>query len=420
MDKKLQGSWLIHHTNKLQNVTNQGQYQSTFVAGKAGILLSAISETNQSVLPNDKLEVLANASNINIGFELPRLLELLKEQELIDVTASGVGVLGVTTSSALQHTSSIFESLSPKNIEISAIELAESASIKPVRSSELGERLSDDYKLSTKEIKQLFYDSESIGFVDAEPIGKDEKLLFNGNLFRRDSAVKTKAVLDSLNSSEQAALTELIQSLKKNACVPYPDALKILGERLFKKVNAIGFFDVNVVSNSQEEVGYLTLPAAFSKFSSSMVDDAFDLAKAFVASLTYGMTKSDYARGQISMIDRLLGALIDGREVGPVSAIGQDYKILELKGVVSIRHGTKGGRSGPLMRLLKKEVGELALQAIRQGDVSEQSIIALPGAAITKFRGPEVNREIIRREQIQKSPFETNDMISALRTGGGF
>lgn len=249
---------------------------------------------------------------------------------------------------------------------------------------------------------------------------KNEKILFNGNLFRRHSAVKTKTVLDSLNSGEQAALTELIQKLKRNACVPYTDALKILGEILFKKVNAIGFFDINVVSNSQEEVGYLTLPAAFSKFSSSMVDDAFDLAKAFVASLTYGMTKSDYARGQISMIDRLLGALIDGREVGPVSAIGQDYKILELKGVVSIRHGEKGGRSGPLMRLLKKEVGELALQAIRQGDVSEQSIMALPGAAITKFRGPEVNREIIRREQIQKSPFETNDMINALRTGGGF
>lgn len=420
MDKKLQGSWLIHHTNKLQNVTNQGQYQSTFVAGKAGILLSAISETNQSVLPNDKLEVLANASNINIGFELPRLLEVLKEQELIDITASGVGVLGVTTSSALQHTSSIFESLSPKSIELSAIELAESASINPVLSSELGERLSDDYKLSKKEIQQLFYDSENIGFVDAEAISKDEKLLFNGNLFRRDSAVKTKAALDSLNSAEQAALAELIQKLKSNACVPYADALQILGGKLFKKVNAIGFFDINVVSNSQEEVGYLTLPSAFSKFSSSMVDDAFDLAKAFVASLTYGMTKSDYARGQISMIDRLLGALIDGREVGPVSAIGQDYKILELKGVVSIRHGTKGGRSGPLMRLLKKEVGELALQAIRQGDVSEQSIIALPGAAITKFRGPEVNREIIRREQIQKSPFETNDMISALRTGGGF
>ncbi|GAC24323.1 hypothetical protein GMES_2027 [Paraglaciecola mesophila KMM 241] len=420
MDKKVQGSWLIHHTNKLQNVTNQGDYQNTFVAGKAGILLSAISETNQSVITNEKLNVLANASNINTAFELPKLLEVLKEQELIDVSSSGVGVLGVTTSSALQHTTNIFETLDPKNIEVSAIELAEIASNKPVSSTELSEKISDEYQLAKNEVKQLFHDSENIGFVDAEPISKNEKLLFNGNLFRRNSAVKTKAVLDSLKVEEQASLTELTQLLKQNACVSYTDALRILGEPLFKKVNSIGFFDINVVSNNQEEVGYLTLPSAFSKFSNSMVDDAFDLAKAFVASLTYGMTKSAYARGQISMIDRLLGALIDGREVGPVSAIGQDYKVLELKGVVAIRHGTKNGRSGPLMRLLKKEVGELALQAIRQGDVSEQSIQSLPGAAITKFRGPEANREIIRREQIQKSPFETNDMISSLRTGGGF
>ncbi|MHA2936880.1 hypothetical protein ACXJY6_01140 [Vibrio sp. RC27] len=420
MDKKVQGSWLIHHTNKLQNVTNQGEYQNTFVAGKAGILLSAISETNESNLSIDKLNVLANASNINTAFELPKLLDVLKDQELIDVTPSGVGVLGVTTSSALQHTTNIFESLEPKSIEVSAIELAEIASTKPVSSSDISEKISDDFQLPKKEVDQLFYDSENIGFVDAESISKDEKILFNGNLFRRDSAVKTKAVLDSLKPAEQASLNELTQMLKKNACVPYSEAIRILGEPLFKKVNSIGYFDINVVSNNHEEVGYLTLPSAFSKFSNSMVDDAFDLAKAFVASLTYGMTKSTYARGQISMIDRLLGALIDGREVGPVSAIGQDYKVLELKGVVSIRHGTKGGRSGPLMRLLKREVGELALQAIRQGDVSEQSIQSLPGAAITKFRGPEANREIIRREQIQKSPFETNDMISALRTGGGF
>ncbi|AMO54949.1 hypothetical protein [Endozoicomonas montiporae] len=196
---------------------------------------------------------------------------------------------------------------------------------------------------------------------------------------------------------------------------------KILGESLFRKVSSIGFFDINVVSNSTEEVGYLTLPSAFSKFSSSsMVEDAFDLAKAFVASLTYGMTKSAYERGQISMIDRLLGALIDGREVGPVRAIGQDYKILELKGVVSVRMGSKNGRSGPMMKLLKKEICELALQAIRQGDVSEQSLPSLPGATITKYQGPEVNRENARRQQIQRSPNETNDMINSLRTGGVF
>ena len=46
-----------------------------------------------------------------------------------------------------------------------------------------------------------------------------------------------------------------------------------------------------------------------------------------------------------------------------------------------------------MLKLLKKEVGQLALQAIRQGDVSEHSLQSLPSAAITKFSGPEDSRE---------------------------
>ena len=64
MDKKTKGSWLIHHTNKLQGVTNQIGYEKTFLAGKAGILLSAISSNNQVTVNNDRLTVLAKAANI--------------------------------------------------------------------------------------------------------------------------------------------------------------------------------------------------------------------------------------------------------------------------------------------------------------------------------------------------------------------
>ncbi|MBL1432842.1 MAG: hypothetical protein COC09_05300 [Gammaproteobacteria bacterium] len=419
MDNKVKGAWLIHHTNKLQNVTNQEKYQKAFLAGKSGILLSAISESNQSIVSNKKLAVLANAANINTTFELPKLLDVLQEHQLIDKSESGVGVLGVTTVTTLQHTSNIFESLEPNNVEKSVIELAEIASEKPVESTILSEKISDLYQLSNNEMSGVLSDSEQIGFVDVENISKNEKILFNGNLFRRDSAQKIKAVLDSLTQIEQNSLNELSATLRKIACIPMLEAQKILGIQLFKKVAAIGFIDVNVVSNNKEEVGYVTLPSAFSKYSSSMVEDAFDLAKAFVASLTYGMTKSSYMRGQITMIDRLLSALISGREVGPVSAIGQDYKVLELKGVVSVRQGSNNGRTGPMLKLLKKEVGELALQAIRQGDISEHSVPSLPGAAITKYKNPETNREAIRRNQVQRSPSETNDMINSLRTGGG-
>ncbi len=419
MDKKTKGSWLIHHTNKLQGVTNQTGYEKTFLAGKAGILLSAISSNNQVTVNNDRLTVLAKAANINTTFELPKLIEVLQQQRLIDTAGGGIAVLGVTTAKTLQHTSDIFDALSPGSTEVASIALAELASIEPVLAGHVAVELADSYKLGKAEIGQLMSDAEQVGFVDAEKLSPGETLLFNGNLFRRETTRKIKAVLDSLTSAEQIKLNELTQTLKKQACVDTDFASKLLGEPLFKKVTAIGLFDISVVSNSTEDVGFLTLPSAFSKYSNSMVDDAFDLAKAFVSSVTYGMTKSSYARGQIQMVDALLSALVRGESVGPVNAIAQDYKVLELKGVVEVKTGTKKGRTGPMLRWLKTEVGELALQAIRQGDVSEHSLSSLPTAAVTTFTGPEQNREKIRRAQTKMSPKATNDMLSILRTGGG-
>ncbi|EAP1797281.1 MULTISPECIES: hypothetical protein [Enterobacteriaceae] len=419
MDKKTQGSWLIHHTNKLQGVSNQSGYEKTYLAGKAGILLSAISANKETTINNNRLGVLAKAANINEVFELPKLIDVLQQQRLIDKASGGIAVLGVTTASTLQHTADLFESLSPSASEIASIALAERASVTPILTNDIANDLADMYKLASADLSQLFSDAEQIGFVDTEKLGDNQTLLFNGNLFRRDTTQKIKAVLDSMNATEQTKLNELTDILRRQACVSTDHAKQFLGDTLFQKVTAIGLFDISVVSNSTEDVGFLTLPSAFSKYSNSMVDDAFDLAKAFVSSVTYGMTKSRYERGQIQMVDALLSALVRGESVGPVRAIAEDYKVLELKGVVEVKQGTKKGRTGPMLRLLKTEVGELALQAIRQGDVSEHSLTVLPTAAVTTFNGPENNREKVRRTQINMSPKATNDMLSILRTGGG-
>lgn len=419
MDQKTKGAWLIHHTNKLHGIRNPIGYDKLFLAGKAGILLSAISSNNQTIISKQRLEILAQASGISL-IELPTLINELRKKELIDETENAIAVLGVTTSSALLHTSNIFDSLHPKVSENAVIDIAERASLEPITVSEASEELSNLHHLSTAEVNQVIYDAEQIGFVDVEKYDKSTKLFFNGNLFRREDAKKTKVILDSLSGVEQCNLIELTGLLKQKACLPVDKARSILGEELFSKVTAIGLFDINVVSNSAEEVGFLTLPSAFSKFSNSMVEDAFDLAKIFVSSITYGMTKSSYERGQIQMVDVLLSALIRGDSVGPVRAIAEDYKILELRGVVKVQTGTKNGRSGPMLSLIKREVGELALQVIRHGDVSEHSLDSFPSATITMFSGPEQNRERIRKKQIIENPKTTNDMIAILRTGGGF
>lgn len=419
MDKKIKGSWLIHHTNKLQGFDGQAGYENIYLAGKAGILLSAISAEKQADIDKGRLDVLADAARINKVFELPKLIDVLKERKLVDTSKDGISVLGVTSAMTLEHISDLFDSLEPNPNEVASIALSECASIAPVLKTEVSNELADEYKLASDGLEQLFSDAEQIGFVDLEKIDSSQELLFNGNLFRRDSAEKIKRVLDALKPIEQDHLNNFIAKLRKQACISKISAEEILGADLLQKVLAIGLFDISTVSNSNEEVSFLTLPSAFSKYSNSMVDDALDLAKAFVSSITYGMTKSNYERGQIQMVVALLTALVNGESVGPVRAIAEDYKVLELKGVVEVKRGTKKRRTGPMLRLLKKEVGELALQAIQKGDVSEHSLTALPTAAVTIFKGPEHNREKIRRQQLRSSAKSTNDMLSVLRRGGG-
>lgn len=420
MEKKVEGSWIIHHTAKLQGVMNQQGYEKTYAAGKAGILLSAISsDYTEGRVSKERLNTLASASGINTLFELPTILSTLKQRELIDQSASGeTVVLGVSSATVLTHTSDIFSSLDPSAIESAAIELAELASQSPVEVRQAKEFIEDTACISRDDTARLFHDAQHIGFADFESLDSETQLIFNGNLFRREESRKIKTVLDSLSSQEQLALSQLTEALKRRACIEVTEATRMLGNPLFNKVMAIGLFDVNVVSNSTENTGFVTLPSAFTKYgSSSMIDDAFDLAKAFLSSITYGMTKSTHARGRIQMVSRLLAALIRGEKVGPVAAIGQDYKILEFKGVVSVSEGVKGGRRGPMLKLEKREIGQLALQALQNGDVSEHSLTSLPSAAVSSYAGPEENRVIQRRKQRKDSPKATNDMLSALRTG---
>lgn len=417
MDTKTKGAWIIHHTDKLQRVTNQGSYEKIYYSGKAGILLSAISATQQQSLNNAHIEALAKASNVNTLTELPTILTTLAQQGFVEKSRNGVDVLGISTHAILQHTSTIYESLSPSNEENATLLLAEEASIQPVKRSEIISKLSDVLKLSTSNMESVLSQSEEIGFTDYEKIGKIEKLYFNGNLFRDKDYTKVSKILDSMAQHEKDKILGLNSMLKKNPCIESSKVEELLGGDLFRKVLAIGLYDSSVVANSKEEIAFLTKASSFAKYSTSAIDDAFDLAKAFLSSLTYGMTRSHYTRGNIQWVEALLRALIRGEPVGPVAAIAEDYKILEMKGVVKVAKGAKNGRSGPMLWLLKKEVGELALMAITQGDISDESLI-LPSAAVTRFIGPERNREIARKKQNEKSHKESQDILSSLRKGG--
>lgn len=107
--------------------------------------------------------------------------------------------------------------------------------------------------------------------------------------------------------------------------------------------------------------------------------------------------------------------LINGGTVGPATAIGSDYQALELKGVVKVTPSTGGMFT---MRLMKPEVGRLALAVIQDGDITAESIAQIPGARVTEYVNPERTREIRRRESAPAVKVSARNLLNEIRTGG--
>lgn len=412
MEKDTKGAWIIHHTDKLTGVTSQNDFENIYFSGKCGLFLSSLAESEkESQIPGNKVKAIAKAAGINLKLEFPTIVETLKKERLIDLSAKGdIAVIGLTTSNVLQHTSNLFENSIPTAQEKAAIEIAELSSENPKVKSNIHEYISDKYKLPKAETDDLLTQTEQIGFIDSEELDNKQKLYFNGNLFRNTDANKISKVLESLSSEDQSKIRELNNSLETSGCVPYPTALKIMGTKLLEKVQSIGLFDLNSVSNGSEITYFITKPSSFSKYGNPLVEDALDLAKAFVASLSYGMIYSPSSRGKISMLTALLNRLINGYWVGPATAISQDYQILEYKRVVEIVQDKQyPGRFS--MRLLKKDVGEIALKVLNFGNASED--ILLHGSKILSYEKPEKNREVTRKKQTFESK---RSMVDTLRT----
>lgn len=419
MEKRTEGAWIINHTKKIQDVTSANDFGDLEIAGKCGLFLSnlAASDSN-STLTKAKVEAIAKSANIK-KVEIETIKSTLKDFHLIDVSSSGdISVIGVTTAGVLGHTANIFDNSSPDNFQRASLELANYSSDKPVNEKLLKEFISDSFQLDTTANQDLFNQSEEIGLIDYE-IVDSQKTYFNGNLFKRNDIEKTTKILSSLTSDESRKVNELDAILTKEGCVTQDLAISILGNALMSKLQAIAMYDFNEVSNDRHSKVFLTKPSSFSKFGNPFEDDALDMAKSFIASLIYGMKISTSGRGRIEghdMLKHTLRKLLRGEKVGPCTAIGQDYKILELSRVIELQH-SRGNLY--YMKLLKFDIGQLALNVLVNGDLAEEStldMIPLSSASASIYTGPEKNRMKIRTKKDTSKNINVGDLLRTMRT----
>jgi hypothetical protein len=78
MDDRTKGAWIIHHTHKINRVVHGAtQFQSINLAGKCGLLLSAISADGEQTMPFPKVHALASAAGITT-LEVQGIIDELK------------------------------------------------------------------------------------------------------------------------------------------------------------------------------------------------------------------------------------------------------------------------------------------------------------------------------------------------------
>ncbi len=414
-EKETRGAWIVHHARKISmDMHGAAEFPVLDEAGKAAELLMRLGASETSVLNADEVKAIARSINLNVRTELRHYLELLQTKRLIDTSNKEVQVLGVSTRHVLRHASDIFEDSTPTNREVAAIDISERASQSPVLFKEAHEYIGDSYKLKASDTRDFIRRAAEIGFVDQEGDDTSNVVLFNGNLFKRDAVKKSQKVWASLSTDEQAKFSEVNQFITKRGCVDAEACVRRLGKPLFEKLRAAGVLEVNIVSNERGEHAFVTLPGSFHKFVNPMIDDSFDMAKALVSALSYGMHFRKASSGRIFSVDMILKALIGGRRIGPATAIGADYRVLEQNRVVKLTHA-----SGDMyhMKLLKHEIGQLALEVLRQGDGNAESIRNLPSVPMIGYIGPESSRERVRKMQSKPSKNHTHDILSALRGG---
>ena len=345
MDKSTKGAWLLAQSKGLDAVTgiSAARLENISYAGRIGrlynLLRRNVSDSPNPTLNVDTVRTICQLNSIDRPTR-EKGLDVLAAAGRIDTAHNGaVIVLGATSRGVLETTTDIFDETDPTAEEQAVLTLSEEVANKPIERTTAAQYISDTYRLAQERSSTLIDFCKSTAIIDEETDG-ERTVLFNSNTFR-DGRYASKAylVLEGLGAGERQRLQEVQEQVRLNGALVDEDVQAVLGHDLYRRLVSVGLFDRLEVSNPAESVGYITSPNDFQKYGRPFEEDPIDDAKALLASLTYGRTRSNPYRGQIEVPTALLRALIAGREVGGkwgVAAIGQDYRELERRQVVKV------------------------------------------------------------------------------------
>jgi hypothetical protein len=393
------GAWVINASKHLLrfHVAHIGldALENILFAGKCGSLLVKLSGDQAEGLNFAKVRKHARLCGIGAK-ELQAHLEALKGQACIDWNAGGTEfqVLAFSRDRVLVTTTQLFELAPPTPLERVLPDVLEYCLLRPRLESELREYLNDVLtEADVTQLLALLQSFELLGVNDIE--GSVGRLFFNGHQFGDRSRDIGKA-LSTLPRAARSELDSLVEAVAKTPGLP-PDQIKASPE-IKKLAVGLGIVEESTVASPAGNATFLTsprlAPPSVGKETEHLEDDVFHHAKMLLSSLRFGELRSSSGRGRIMSPDVLVTALLERDRVGPCTAIGQDYVLLEGEGVIRTTRASHKPGEQFYMELRRREPARIVKSLLESNDTAlmdskwTTSALELPSG----YSGPETAR----------------------------
>ena len=430
MDNLEKGSWIIntikHTTGVRTDTVELNDLEVTERAGKSGILLGKLLVDKQEIITGKKLSVFARTANISPD-AVKTYAEILKNFGQVDFKLDKFGnvseleIYCLTTEDAIKTVSDIFEYYEPDEIERGNLESLKTTFEFPASREELTQALTSRKGISEENVNEILALESAFSLIKKERI-ENSDIYYNEYAFAGDGSKIAKAIA-SLPESQRNDVNFVMEQVKQSQGFLADNLTDKINPNIISMMEGAGLLDGITVNSDFGKAVFYTTPQLIGPGIGSwkISTDVFNHAKLLLSSLRYGEYKSVSSRGAIytsSKMMNIVNKLLRGEWVGPCTAIGEDYKLLELDGVISVQPYNGMYK----MKLRQFEVGKLVKQMLEYNMVVNDSVneIDVFNNLPTGYIAPEERRKVIQADRTVPVKNIQEKFIASIRTGGIF
>lgn len=425
MDKLNKSSWIVNTTKHLNVYKNNAHelrnFSDTLFSGRASILLSKLSASHDEIISGDKVEIFATDAYIS-SENISPYLKALKKQGMVDYKLDDfdrpteVEVYCFSNETAIDVASNIFEERVKKEIENANLDLLEGTYIIPMNEVEIKDKLSNKLNYKEENVERLIELHQVLNITKENRGLRYNEYTFTGN------EDKIMASLSNLKTPDKDQVKQVLDEISRNQGLLYDNLKGSYDSNILKMMEGVGMIEgIDVISDFGNAT-FVTTPqikgTGVGKFDIS--SDIFHKAKVLLSCLRFGQEKSTFGRGRISTEEKMINIirkLNRGEWLNPCTAAGEDYKLLEREGVVSVKQAMNGMYQ---MKLRQPEVGILVEQMINYNRVISSDPCNIDSTLkvvnATEYRSPEIRRNNILAADNQTIKSMQDDILQAMRS----